>query len=110
MTASGSFDVTTGRSASACDGKRLPGPWLVLRPMDAATQMHEHGTGTIVIRRRHHIACPRRVPKRRPTKASVGLICSDANHRERSAVGEPARCSRPNPLATAPTQGDPVLI
>jgi L-lactate dehydrogenase len=40
------------------DGHRLPGPWLTLRALDAAATMAAaHGTGTVVIRRAHHIAC-----------------------------------------------------
>ncbi|RYY95056.1 MAG: Ldh family oxidoreductase, partial [Comamonadaceae bacterium] len=40
------------------DGRRLPGPWLVLRAMAAATDKARHcGTGTVVIRKSHHIAC-----------------------------------------------------
>src|SRR4051812_43052840 len=40
------------------DGARLPGPWLTLRALDAAAAMAKNcGTGTVTIRRSHHIAC-----------------------------------------------------
>src|SRR5207302_716863 len=45
-------------AAQNWDGNRLPGPWLCLRALEAATIMaRECGTGTVVIRRSHHIAC-----------------------------------------------------
>ncbi|RYY92838.1 MAG: Ldh family oxidoreductase, partial [Comamonadaceae bacterium] len=44
-------------AALTWDGRRLPGPWLVLRALEAAAGMaRTQGTGTVVIRRSHHIA------------------------------------------------------
>src|SRR5262245_5099258 len=59
MTKSGAPSVVSSRpAAQTWDGKRLPGPWLTLRALDtAATMAATHGTGTVVIRRSHHIAC-----------------------------------------------------
>jgi len=40
------------------DGQRLPGPWLVLRAMEIATEKaKQYGSGTVTIGRSHHIAC-----------------------------------------------------
>ena len=59
MTLSGEPKVISERGAVvAWDGKHLPGPWLVLRALeDAAARAAQYGTGTVVIRRSHHIAC-----------------------------------------------------
>src|SRR4051812_9865187 len=40
------------------DGRRLPGPWLVLEALKKGASMAKRcGTGTVVIRKSHHIAC-----------------------------------------------------
>ena len=59
MAKSGEPAVVSDRpAAQTWDGRRLPGPWLTLRALDAAAKMAgECGTGTVVIRRSHHIAC-----------------------------------------------------
>jgi L-lactate dehydrogenase len=50
--------IHASQAAQAWDGQRLPGPWLTLRALDAAQAMATtQGTGTVVIRRGHHIAC-----------------------------------------------------
>src|SRR3954470_21240787 len=50
--------VADAPAAVTWDGRRLPGPWLVLQAMDLATERAARsGTGTVVIRRSHHIAC-----------------------------------------------------
>ena len=37
---------------------RPPGPWLVTRAIQlACARARNHGTGTVVIRRSHHLAC-----------------------------------------------------
>ena len=44
-------------AAMTWDGKRLPGPWLVLRAMELAMERAKtHGTCPSVIKRSHHIA------------------------------------------------------
>jgi len=114
MARSGSYDVLNGRGASAVwDGKRLPGPWLVLRAMDEATRMaREHGTGTVVIRRSHHIACLAAYLRRATDQGLVmELSCSDPNTASVAPFGGTRAVFTPNPLAIGfPTEGDPVLI
>src|SRR5678815_818580 len=53
MAKSGEPSIVNSRPAAQLwDGKRLPGPWLTLRAMDAAATMAAtYGTGTVVIRR-----------------------------------------------------------
>ncbi|MGH8799606.1 MAG: Ldh family oxidoreductase, partial [Casimicrobiaceae bacterium] len=59
MAKSGEPRVIQRRSAAETwDGARLPGPWLTRRGIERASAMaRECGTGVVVIRRSHHIAC-----------------------------------------------------
>src|SRR5207244_5645666 len=59
MAKAGAPNIVNSRpAAQTWDGGRLPGPWLTLRALDAAATMAAVcGTGTVVIRRSHHIAC-----------------------------------------------------
>jgi LDH2 family malate/lactate/ureidoglycolate dehydrogenase len=100
-------------AALTWDGRRLPGPWLVVRALDhALTRAKTHGTCTVVIRRSHHIACLAAYLKRVTDQGFMVLLsCSDpavasvAPHGGRTAV------YTPNPLAAAwPTAGDPVVL
>jgi L-lactate dehydrogenase len=58
MAKDGAPVVTERRAATQMwDAGRLPGPWVTLRAFDAATEMAKAaGTGTVVVRRSHHIA------------------------------------------------------
>jgi LDH2 family malate/lactate/ureidoglycolate dehydrogenase len=58
MTLEGDPEVLAERGATiAWDGRRLPGPWLTLKAIEAATKLaRQFGTGTVNIRRSHHIA------------------------------------------------------
>jgi len=114
MTKAGAPAIVSERAAAQTwDGRRLPGPWLVLRALDAATAMAAtQGTGTVVIRRSHHIACLAAYVKRATDGGHMALVYSS----------DPAACSvapfggvspvfTPNPLAAGiPTSGDPILL
>ena len=114
MTRTGTYTHVNGRGATATwDGHRLPGPWLVLRAMEAATAMaRTHGTGTIVIRRSHHIACLAAYLKRATDQGLVmELICSDPNAASVAPFGGTRAVFTPNPLAIGfPTEEGPVLV
>ena len=114
MAREGSYTRINGRGAAATwDGRRLPGPWLVLRAMEAATAMaNEHGTGTVVIRRSHHIACLAAYLQRATDQGLVmQLLCSDPNTASVAPFGGTRAVFTPNPLALGyPTRGDAVLI
>jgi len=100
-------------AAVTWDGRRLPGPWLVLRAMrDAAARARTYGTGTVVIRRSHHIACLAAYLKRATDDGFVMLLaCSDANSASVAPFGGLDPVFTPNPVAAGfPTGGDPVLI
>src|SRR6059036_103867 len=55
MAKAGEPNVLVQRPATQTwDGERLPGPWLTLRALDAATTMaRTYGTGTVVVKRSH---------------------------------------------------------
>jgi LDH2 family malate/lactate/ureidoglycolate dehydrogenase len=114
MTRSGTHEVLSQRGAAALwDGHRLPGPWLVLRAMESAAAMARlQGTGTIVIRRSHHIACLAAYLRQATEQGFVmQLHCSDANSASVAPFGGTQAVFTPNPLAIGyPTEGDPVLI
>ena len=114
MARSGKYEVVNERGACATwDGKRLPGPWLVLRAMEVAWQKaREHGTGMIAIRRSHHIACLAAYLRRATDQGMVMvLMCSDANSASVAPFGGTRAVFTPDPLAVGfPTEGDPVFI
>lgn len=99
--------------ALAWDGQRLPGPWLVLKAMDVATERaRTFGTATIVIRRSHHIACLAAYLKRATDRGLVMLLlCSDPNGGSVAPHGARKGVYTPNPIAAGwPTEGSPVLL
>jgi len=110
----GTHRVLAERAASALwDGGRLPGPWLTLRAVDEAiARARECGTGTVVIRRSHHIACLAAYLAHATERGFVLLIaCSDPNSASVAPHGGRRAVFTPNPLAFGvPTAGDPMLI
>jgi L-lactate dehydrogenase len=114
MAKSGEPSVVNRRAATeAWDGHRLPGPWLVLRALERAIALaRECGTGTIVIRRSHHIACLAAYLRRATDRGFVvQVLCSDANAASVAPFGGTEAVFTPNPLAIGfPTAGDPVLV
>ena len=101
------------RAAQTWDGNRLPGPWLCLRALEAAMLMaRECGTGTVVIRRSHHIACLAAYLKRATDDGMIAIIeSSDPAVKAVVAHGGLTPFITPNPIAAGlPTSGDPILI
>jgi len=100
-------------AAVTWDGNKLPGPWLVLRAMDLATdRARRYGTGTVAIRRSHHIACLAAYLERAADRGLMMLLFSSAPN---AATVAPYGGSRgvfsPNPVAAGfPTEGSPVLV
>ena len=100
-------------AAQTWDGNRLPGPWLALRALEAATIMaRECGTGTVVIRRSHHIACLAAYLKRATDNGMVAIIeSSDPTVNAVVPHGGLTPFITPNPIAAGlPTSGDPILV
>jgi L-lactate dehydrogenase len=105
--------VTSRPATQAWDGQRLPGPWLVLRAMDAAAAMAaSQGSGTVSIRRSHHIACLAAYLKRATDRGLVMLLaCSDPSGASVAPFGAVSPVFTPNPIAAGiPTGGDPILL
>ena len=100
-------------AAQTWDGGRLPGPWLTLRALDAAAAMAAtHGTGTVVIRRSHHIACLAAYLLRATERGLVAIVqSSDPIVAAVVPHGGLTPIITPNPIAAGlPTSGDPILI
>jgi L-lactate dehydrogenase len=105
--------VNARPAAQAWDGQRLPGPWLTLRALDAATAMaRESGTGTVVIKRSHHVACLAAYAKRVADANMLGFVhCSDPSMKSVAPFGGVSAVFTPNPLSAGiPTSRDPVLL
>ncbi len=114
MAKSGAPEIVNERAAAQTwDGRRLPGPWLTLRALDtAATMAATHGTGTVVIRRSHHIACLAAYLIRAAERGVVAIVqSSDPLLAAVVPHGGVTPIITPNPIAAGmPTSGDPVLI
>jgi L-lactate dehydrogenase len=114
MRKDGEPQVVTARAATqAWDGRRLPGPWLTLRALEAAAAMAAiHGSGTVVIRRSHHIACLAAYLKRATDRGLMMLLaCSDPAGASVAPFGGVTPVFTPNPIAAGiPTDGDPILL
>jgi LDH2 family malate/lactate/ureidoglycolate dehydrogenase len=105
--------LADAQAAVTWDGRRLPGPWLVLKAMALATERARHcGTGTVVIRRSHHIACLAAYLKRATDQGLLMMLtCSDPNAASVAPFGGLDPVFTPNPIAAGiPTSGTPVLI
>jgi L-lactate dehydrogenase len=100
-------------AAVTWDGRRLPGPWLVMRALAVASERaRRNGVCTVVIRRSHHLACL--AAYLRPI-AEQGLLamltCSDPAIGGVAPHGGRRSVYTPDPIAAAwPTDGDPVML
>ncbi|HET9025539.1 MAG TPA: Ldh family oxidoreductase [Burkholderiaceae bacterium] len=114
MRTAGTYRVVNERGATALwDGERLPGPWLARRAVDeAAERAQRFGSGTVVIRRSHHIACLAAYLTRATERGLVILLsCSDPNSASVAPHGGLKPLFTPDPLAFGvPTGSEPVLI
>ena len=114
MTATGEPDVIADRGAVATwDGKKLPGVWLTAKAVDSAAERAEKfGTGTVVIRRSHHIGCLAAFLQRATDHGLLVIVASsDPAFASVAPFGGRTAVFTPNPLAVGiPTGGDPILI
>ena len=105
--------VASSAAAATWDGQRLPGPWLTLRALDAAQAMaSSQGTGTVVIRRSHHIGCLASYAKRAAERGVMAIVCCiDPATHSVAPFGAVTSVFTPNPLAAGiPTSGNPILL
>lgn len=114
MTVDGDPTIVSAQPAAQLwDGRRLPGPWLVLRALECAARLATtQGTGTVVIRRSHHIASLASYHRR---AAEQGLLlvltCSDPNSASVAPFGGLDPVFTPNPISAGfPTGGTPASI
>ena len=114
MVKAGQPEVINSRPAAAAwDGRRLPGPWLVLKAMEECAKMAKtYGTGSITIRRSHHIAALTAYLKRATDQGLVMLLyCSDRNSASVAPHGGLDPVFTPNPMAFGiPTGSEPILV
>jgi L-lactate dehydrogenase len=114
MAKSGEPVIVSARAAAQTwDGGRLPGPWLTLRALDAAIAMAKAcGTGTVVVRRSHHIACLAAYLLRATEHGMIALVqSSDPTVAAVVPHGGTTPFITPNPIAAGlPTSGDPILV
>lgn len=105
--------IADAPAAVTWDGRRLPGPWLVLKAMELARERAARcGTGTVVIRRSHHIACLAAYLQRATDAGLLMLLtCSDANSASVAPFGGLDPVFTPNPISAGIPTGDmPVLM
>jgi L-lactate dehydrogenase len=114
MRKDGAPDVVASRAgAQTWDGRRLPGPWLTLRALDTAADMAQAcGTGTVVVRRSHHVACLAAYLRRATDRGLMMLLASsDPAGASVAPFGGVSPVFTPNPIAAGiPTEGEPILL
>jgi LDH2 family malate/lactate/ureidoglycolate dehydrogenase len=113
MTLDGGPEVVADAPAALTwDGRRLPGPWLVLQAMAAAQERAARcGTGTVVIRRSHHIASLASYHARAAEQGLVMILaCSDPQSASVAPFGGLDPVFTPNPLSAGiPAPGTPIV-
>lgn len=95
------------------DGRRLPGPWLTLRALERSCAMaRTQGSGTVVIRRSHHIGCLASYAKRAADRGMMAIVCCiDPATHSVAPFGAITSVFTPNPLAAGiPTSADPIIL
>jgi L-lactate dehydrogenase len=97
----------------AWDGRKMPGPWLVLRAMDEAiARAKKFGMGAVTIQRSHHLASLGAYLKRATDQGYlIFLTLTDAGHSGVAPYGGITPVLTSNPIAFgAPTGGIPMLM
>ena len=114
MTRDGDPAVVSDRGGALCwDGRRLPGPWLVVRAIEQAlARVPAHGIAAVAIRESHHIGCLASYLERATSKGCMILLtCSDPSEASVAPYGGLQALFTPDPIAVGiPTDGDPILI
>lgn len=114
MSAHGEPDVVRDSGAVLVwDGNYLPGPWLVSRALDTATErILEHGVVTCVIRRSHHIACLASLIKQVTDRGLAAILASsDPFSGFIAPFGGKEALLTPNPIAVGyPGSRAPVWV
>jgi len=98
MTPKGDPAVISDRGGAVCwGGRRLPGPWLVVRAIEQAlARVPEHGVVAVAIRESHHIGCLAAYLERATSQGCMILLtCSDPSEASVAPYGECRPCSPP---------------
>ena len=99
--------------AQTWDGGRLPGPWLVRRAADWASDAAvTYGLGAVAIRRSGHIGCLAAYVERIAARGQMLLLASsDPSTASVAPFGGTSRVITPNPIAAGwPTGRRPVIL
>ena len=114
MSGAGEPVTVSERGAALCwDGRRLPGPWLVVQAIEAAlARVGEHGLAAVAIRESHHIACLASYLERATSRGCMILLtCSDPSEASVAPFGGLEALFTPDPIAIGiPAAGEPILI
>lgn len=114
MTVSGEPVVVADRPAALVwDGRRLPGPWLVHKGIEALVpRARQLGTASLAIHHSHHIACLAAYLLRATEKGFLILLASsDPAVHSVAPFGGTQAVFTPNPIAAGiPTSGTPFLV
>ena len=104
--------VRDSGSVLVWDGNYLPGPWLVSRALDLASErVAEHGVVTCVIRRSHHIACLAALIRQATDRGLVAILASsDPSSGFIAPFGGKEPLLTPNPIAVGYPGSQPVWI
>jgi len=95
------------------DGKRLPGPWLVVKAAElASARAAEAGISAVSIRKSSHIGCLAAYLKPITDRGQMFILtCSDPSVASVAPFGGSRRVYTPNPLAAGwPSPDGPVMI
>jgi LDH2 family malate/lactate/ureidoglycolate dehydrogenase len=105
--------VSDGGGAACWDGRRLPGPWLVVSAIEQAlARVPRYGIAAVAIRESHHIACLAAYLERATARGCMILLtCSDPSEGSVAPFGGLRALFTPDPIALGiPTEADPILI
>jgi LDH2 family malate/lactate/ureidoglycolate dehydrogenase len=97
----------------AWNGRKLPGPWLILRAMDEAmARAARFGMAAVTIQRSHHTASLGAYLSRATARGYLMLLTlTDPGFSSVAPHGGTAPVLTSNPIAFgAPTGGDPILV
>lgn len=100
-------------AALTWDGRRLPGPWLMLQAIDAACERALRlGIGAVVVRHSHHIAALAPYARRVAERGMVLLLMTSAPSGGSVApYGGTRALFSPSPIGVGiPTGGEPILV
>lgn len=95
------------------DGRKLPGPWLILRAVDEAImRAKQFGIGVVSLQRSHHTACLGAYLRRATDQGYLLLLTlTDPGHTSVAPFGGITPVLTSNPIAFgAPTGSTPILI